>query len=66
MRELGLIYFILLSGGILLYKGVDFVTACYLAVLITGMLAYLYVNILELKKPNVDGNQQKANNTLEK
>lgn len=66
MRELGLIYFILLSGGILLYKGVDFVTACYFAVLITGMLAYLYVNILELKKPNVDGNQQKANNTLEK
>lgn len=66
MRELGLIYFILLSGGILLYKGVDFVTACYFAVLITGMIAYLYVNILELKKPNVDGNQQKANNTLEK
>ena len=66
MRELGLIYFILLSGGILLYKGVDFVTACYFALLITGMLAYLYVNILELKKPNVDGNQQKANNTLEK
>ena len=66
MRELGLIYFILLSGGILLYKGVDFATACYFAVLITGMLAYLYVNILELKKPNVDGNQQKANNTLEK
>jgi len=66
MRELGLIYFILLSGGILLYEGVDFVTACYFAVLITGMLAYLYVNILELKKPNVDGNQQKANNTLEK
>ena len=66
MRELGLIYFILLSGGILLYKGVDFVTACYFALLITGMIAYLYVNILELKKPNVDGNQQKANNTLEK
>ena len=66
MRELGLIYFILLSGGILLYKGVDFVTACYFAILITGMIAYLYVNILELKKPNVDGNQQKANNTLEK
>ena len=66
MRELGLIYFILLSGGILLYKGVDFVTACYFAVLITGMIAYLYVNILELRKPNVDGNQQKANNTLEK
>ena len=66
MRELGLMYFILLSGGILLYKGVDFVTACYFAVLITGMIAYLYVNILELKKPNVDGNQQKANNTLEK
>lgn len=50
MRELGLMYFILLSGGILLYKGVDFVTACYFAVLITGMIAYLYVNILELKK----------------
>ena len=62
MRELGLIYFILLSGGILLYKGVDFVTACYFALLITGMIAYLYVNILELKKPNVDGNQQKATN----
>lgn len=62
MRELGLMYFILLSGGILLYKGVDFVTACYFAVLITGMIAYLYVNILELKKPNVDGNQQKATN----
>ena len=62
MRELGLMYFILLSGGMLLYKGVDFVTACYFAVLITGMIAYLYVNILELKKPNVDGNQQKATN----
>ncbi|PTE33834.1 hypothetical protein BUY94_05855 [Mammaliicoccus fleurettii] len=66
MRELGLIYFILLSGGILLYKGVDFVTASYFAVLIAGMLAYLYVNILEFKKPNVDGNQQKATNNLKK
>ncbi|RTX74387.1 hypothetical protein CD117_02990 [Mammaliicoccus sciuri] len=64
MREIGLMYFILLSGMILIYKGVDFVTACYFAVLITGMLAYLYVNILELKKPNVDGNQQKARNNL--
>lgn len=62
MREIGLMYFILLSGMILIYKGVDFVTACYFAVLITGMMAYLYVNVLELKKPNVDGNQQKASN----
>ena len=62
MRELGLIYFILLSGGILLYKGVDFVTACYFAVLITGMIAYLYVNILELKRPSNDGSRQKVTN----
>ncbi|EZX20754.1 hypothetical protein V070_01818 [Staphylococcus aureus C0673] len=66
MREIGLIYFILLSGGILLYKGVDFVTACYFAVLITGMLAYLYVNILELKRPSNDCNRQKATNNLGK
>lgn len=62
MCEIGLMYFILLSGIILIYKGVDFVTACYFAVLITGMLAYLYVNMLEIKKPNADGNQQKATN----
>lgn len=62
MREIGLMYFILLSGMILIYKGVDFVTACYFAVLITGMLAYLYVNILELKKPSADCNRQKARN----
>jgi len=62
MRELGLMYFILLSGGILLYKGVDFVTACYFAVLITGMIAYLYVNILELKRPSNDGSRQKVTN----
>lgn len=62
MRELGLIYFILLSGGILLYKGVNFVTACYFALLITGMLAYLYVNILELKRPSNDGSRQKVTN----
>ena len=62
MRELGLIYFILLSGGILLYKGVDFVTACYFAILITGMIAYLYVNILELKRPSNDGSRQKVTN----
>ena len=60
MREIGLIYFILLSGGILLYKGVDFVTACYFALLITGMIAYLYVNILELKRPSNDGSRQKV------
>lgn len=64
MRELGLIYFILLSGGILLYKGVDFVTASYFAVLIAGMLAYLYVNIMELKRPSNDGSRQKVTNDL--
>ncbi|WP_312608971.1 hypothetical protein [Mammaliicoccus sciuri] len=62
MRESYLMLFIFLSGMILIHKGVDFVTASYFAVLITGMMAYLYVNILELKKPNVDGNQQKASN----
>lgn len=66
MREIGLIYFILLSGAILIYKGVDFVTASYFAVLITGMMAYLYVNILELKKPSNDGSRQKATNDLKK
>lgn len=50
MREIGLMYFIILGSLILMNKGVDFVTAVYFAVLIAGMSMYVYVNILELKK----------------
>lgn len=62
MREIFLMMFINASGLILMTKGVDFVTAAYFAILIAGMSMYVYVNILELKKPKVDGNQQKAQN----
>ena len=66
MREIALIYLTLCNGIILLFIGVSTINACYFSALITVMMAYLYVRIPEIKKPNVDGNQQKANNTLEK
>lgn len=60
MREIALIYLTLCNGIILLFIGVSTINACYFALLITVMMAYLYVNILELKKPSNDGSRQKA------
>ncbi|MEB8067691.1 hypothetical protein [Mammaliicoccus fleurettii] len=62
MKEIFLMMFINFSGVLLMRKGVDPITAIYFAVLLAGMLGYIYVLILETKKPNVDGNQQKARN----
>ncbi|MES5812687.1 hypothetical protein ACNF46_002250 [Mammaliicoccus sciuri] len=62
MREFFLMLFIISSGLLLIAKGVDFFSAVYFAILLSSMLIYLYVTVQELKKPNVDGNQQKASN----
>lgn len=62
MREFILMLFIFLSGLLLIAKGVDFISAVYFTILFSSMLFYLYVTVQELKKPNVDGNQQKASN----
>ncbi|WP_204185571.1 hypothetical protein [Mammaliicoccus sciuri] len=62
MREFFLMLFIISSGLLLIVKGVDFFSAVYFAILLSSMLIYLYVTVQELKKPNVDGNQQKASN----
>ncbi len=62
MREFFLMLFIISSGLLLIVKGVDFFSAVYFAILLSSMLIYLYVTVQELKKPNVDGNQQKARN----
>lgn len=62
MREIGLMYLIIISGILLILKGVDTATAVYFAILFSSMLGYLYVTIQEIKKPNVDGNQQKVGN----
>lgn len=64
MRETALIYLTLFNGLILLSIGVSTINVCYFALLITGMLAYLYVNILELKRPSNDGSRQKVTNDL--
>ncbi|MEB6201570.1 hypothetical protein MXL97_07040 [Mammaliicoccus fleurettii] len=53
---------IISSGLLLIAKGVDFFSAVYFAILFSSMLFYLYITVKELKKPNVDGNQQKASN----
>lgn len=62
MREFYLMLLIISSGLLLIAKGVDFFTAVYFAILFSSMLFYLYITLKELKKPNVDGNQQKASN----
>ncbi|RIO08127.1 hypothetical protein BUZ94_11755 [Mammaliicoccus sciuri] len=62
MRETILILLINSSGILLMLKGVSPIVSIYFAVLIVCMMGYLYMNILALKKPNVDGNQQKASN----
>ncbi|MCJ0919874.1 hypothetical protein [Mammaliicoccus sciuri] len=62
MREFFLMLLIIISGLLLIAKGVDFFTAIYFTILVSSMLIYLYVTVQELKKPNVDGNQQKASN----
>ncbi|MEX6015007.1 hypothetical protein [Mammaliicoccus sciuri] len=62
MREFYLMLFIILSGLLLIAKGVDFFSAVYFAILFSSMFFYLYITVQELKKPNVDGNQQKASN----
>lgn len=62
MREFFLMLLIISSGLLLIARGVDFLTAIYFAILLSSMLIYLYLTIQELKKPNVDGNQQKASN----
>ncbi|MCJ0956423.1 hypothetical protein [Mammaliicoccus sciuri] len=60
MREFVLMMFIISSGLLLIFKGVNTLDAIYFAILFGSMLFYLYVTVQELKKPNVDGNQQKA------
>ncbi|MFI3130630.1 hypothetical protein [Mammaliicoccus sciuri] len=62
MREFVLMMFIISSGLLLIVKGVNTLDAIYFAILFGSMLFYLYVTVQELKKPNVDGNQQKASN----
>lgn len=62
MREFVLMMFIISRGLLLIAKGVDFFSAVYFAILFGSMLFYLYITVQELKKPNVDGNQQKASN----
>jgi len=62
MREFYLMLFIIFSGIILISKGVDFISSVYFAILLSSMLFYLYITVQELKKPNVEGNQQKARN----
>lgn len=62
MREFVLMMFIISSGLLLIIKGVNTLDAIYFAILFGSMLFYLYVTVQELKKPNVDGNQQKASN----
>lgn len=62
MREFVLMLFIISSGLLLIAKGVDFISAVYFSILFSSMLFYLYITVQELKKPNVDCNQQKARN----
>ncbi|MCQ9302447.1 MULTISPECIES: hypothetical protein [Mammaliicoccus] len=62
MREFFLMLFIIISGMLLIVKGVNTLDAIYFAILFGSMLFYLYITVQELKKPNVDGNQQKATN----
>lgn len=64
MRKIALIYLTLCNGIILLFIGVSAINACYFSALITVMLAYLYVNIMELKRPSNDGSRQKVTNDL--
>lgn len=57
MREIGMIFLIVMSGLLLINNGVDFITGIYFAVLISSMLGYLFVLLSEIKKANTDGNQ---------
>lgn len=57
MREIGMIFLIVMSGLLLINNGVDFITGVYFAVLISSMLGYLFVLLSEIKRANTDGNQ---------
>lgn len=58
MREIGMIFLIVMSGLLLINNGVDFITGIYFAVLISSMLGYLFVLLSETKKANtLNGDQ---------
>lgn len=50
MRKTVIIFLIISSGSILIYKGIDTINAIYFSILISGMLCYLYASLLEIKK----------------
>ncbi|WP_239763047.1 hypothetical protein [Mammaliicoccus sp. I-M35] len=51
MRKTILICLIALCGSTMIYKGINTINAIYFSILISGMLYYLYANLLEIKKP---------------
>lgn len=57
MREIGMIFLIVMSGLLLINNGVDFITGVYFAVLISSMLGYLFVLLSEIKRANTHGNE---------
>lgn len=62
MREFFLMLFIIISGMLLIVKGVNTLDAIYFAILFGSMLFYLYITVKELKMPSNDCNRQKASN----
>lgn len=62
MRGFFLMLFIIISGMLLIVKGVNTLDAIYFAILFSSMLFYLYITVKELKMPSNDCNRQKASN----
>lgn len=62
MREFFLMLFIIISGMLLIVKGVNTLDAIYFTILLGSMLFYLYITVQELKMPSNDCNRQKASN----